>query len=216
MRNNEFGRSMIEMLGVLAIVGILSVGGIAGFSKAMTKHKLNKLTEEYTSFINDFLPYKESFIREKKKTMPDAYLFLDPYLPNLGIVPRTWMISGSYIYDSIGSKFEMFVVHQLNDIRHNKVTIRTNIKTADSDQDAISVCQNFMVNIVKPYQNIITIVTSFGTDGKTDSGSPFWYGDNYCTAGRNCLRDITIAQIDSLCRACVKKESYCILLTTFE
>ena len=27
------------MLGVLAVVGILSVGGIAGFSTAMSKHK---------------------------------------------------------------------------------------------------------------------------------------------------------------------------------
>ena len=31
----EQGRSMLEMLGVLAIVGVLSVGGIAGYSKAM-------------------------------------------------------------------------------------------------------------------------------------------------------------------------------------
>ena len=30
---NSFGRSMIEMLGVLAIIGVLSVGGIAGYSK---------------------------------------------------------------------------------------------------------------------------------------------------------------------------------------
>ena len=30
MRVNESGRSMIEMLGVLAIIGVLSVGGIAG------------------------------------------------------------------------------------------------------------------------------------------------------------------------------------------
>ena len=28
MKNNQFGRSMIEMLGVLAIIGVLSVGGI--------------------------------------------------------------------------------------------------------------------------------------------------------------------------------------------
>ena len=27
---NESGRSMVEMLGVLAIIGVLSVGGIAG------------------------------------------------------------------------------------------------------------------------------------------------------------------------------------------
>ena len=32
---NCVGRSMIEMLGVLAIIAVLSVGGIAGYSKAM-------------------------------------------------------------------------------------------------------------------------------------------------------------------------------------
>ena len=46
MRFNEQGRSMIEMLGVLAIVGVLSVGGIAGYSKAMNKFKTNKLIEQ--------------------------------------------------------------------------------------------------------------------------------------------------------------------------
>ena len=34
------GRSMVEMLGVLAIIGILSVGAITGYSKAMMKYKL--------------------------------------------------------------------------------------------------------------------------------------------------------------------------------
>ena len=42
MIKNENGRSMIEMLGVLAIIGVLSVGGIAGYSKAMMKYKVNK------------------------------------------------------------------------------------------------------------------------------------------------------------------------------
>jgi Tfp pilus assembly protein PilE len=39
------GRSMIEMLGVLAIIGVLSVGGIAGYSKAMMKIKINKTVD---------------------------------------------------------------------------------------------------------------------------------------------------------------------------
>ena len=45
---NEFslGRSMIEMLGVLAIIGVLSVGGIAGYSKAMEKFKINKTIQQ--------------------------------------------------------------------------------------------------------------------------------------------------------------------------
>lgn len=46
MRVNEQGRSMIEMLGVLAIVGVLSVGGIAGYSKAMNKFKTNKMIDQ--------------------------------------------------------------------------------------------------------------------------------------------------------------------------
>ena len=44
----QSGRSMIEMLGVLAIIGVLSVGGIAGYSKAMQKYRINKTIEQIT------------------------------------------------------------------------------------------------------------------------------------------------------------------------
>lgn len=37
---------MIEMLGVLAIIGVLSVGGIAGYSMAMSKFKTTKAIDE--------------------------------------------------------------------------------------------------------------------------------------------------------------------------
>ena len=47
-RVNESGRSMVEMLGVLAIIGVLSVGGIAGYSKAMSKFKLTKAQDQIT------------------------------------------------------------------------------------------------------------------------------------------------------------------------
>ena len=45
---NENGRSMIEMLGVLAIIGVLSVGGIAGYSKAMHRYRVNKTIDQIT------------------------------------------------------------------------------------------------------------------------------------------------------------------------
>ena len=47
------GRSMIEMLGVLAIIGVLSVGGIAGYSKAMTKFKTNTVLSQFSTIINN-------------------------------------------------------------------------------------------------------------------------------------------------------------------
>ena len=42
----EEGRSMVEMLGVLAIMGVLSVSAIAGFKYAITKHRANTLIYE--------------------------------------------------------------------------------------------------------------------------------------------------------------------------
>ena len=51
--SNQSGRSMIEMLGVLAIVGVLSVGGIAGYSKAMEKFKINKSIDQISQIVTN-------------------------------------------------------------------------------------------------------------------------------------------------------------------
>ena len=51
MKKLQHGRSMVEMLGVLAIIGVLSVGAIAGYQKAMTKYKLNKYAADINSMI---------------------------------------------------------------------------------------------------------------------------------------------------------------------
>ena len=61
------GRSMVEMLGVLAIIGVLSVGAIAGYSKAMFKHKLNRQAESFNTFINNAIQIKPELQRAKKK-----------------------------------------------------------------------------------------------------------------------------------------------------
>ena len=50
-KSTQSGRSMIEMLGVLAIVGVLSVGGIAGYSKAMQKFKINKSIDQISHIV---------------------------------------------------------------------------------------------------------------------------------------------------------------------
>lgn len=47
----EAGRSMVEMLGVLAIIGVLSVGGISGYSKAMAKYKASKAMDQLSLLI---------------------------------------------------------------------------------------------------------------------------------------------------------------------
>ena len=45
MKKLQSGRSMIEMLGVLAIIGVLSVGGLTAYTSAMDRHDANKILD---------------------------------------------------------------------------------------------------------------------------------------------------------------------------
>ena len=45
-RMSESGRSMVEMLGTLAIIGVLSVGAIAGYSYGMDKYRANTIMND--------------------------------------------------------------------------------------------------------------------------------------------------------------------------
>ena len=92
------GRSMIEMLGVLAIVGILSVGAIAGFGKAMTTHRLTTAATEYAGFIRDLTEFRDSWLRIARQS--GGYAGLTPQVINAGFLPKNWMYSGGRIVDS--------------------------------------------------------------------------------------------------------------------
>ena len=72
---------MVEMLGVLAIIGVLSVGGIAGYTKAMMQYKINKSTEQITYIVGNirtlfgvqkkYIGVNETTIWKKAHLFPD-------------------------------------------------------------------------------------------------------------------------------------------------
>ncbi len=76
---NEKGRSMVEMLGVLAIIGVLSAGGLAGYSKAMFKHKLNSTMDQITMLVTN--------IRTMYGTQGNYIGLSEAAAVDLGIVP---------------------------------------------------------------------------------------------------------------------------------
>ena len=49
--NQESGRSMIEMLGVLAIMGVITVGAIGMISTAMRTQKLTTVNDEVVQMV---------------------------------------------------------------------------------------------------------------------------------------------------------------------
>jgi len=60
--STQSGRSMLEILGVLAIVGILTVAAIAMYSTAMLKNKNTKAMEQ----IQALLPNIQSLFKDQK------------------------------------------------------------------------------------------------------------------------------------------------------
>ena len=51
-KKQESGRSMVEMLGVLAIIGVLSIGGIAGYTLAMRRHRANNVIDAINKYAS--------------------------------------------------------------------------------------------------------------------------------------------------------------------
>ena len=100
MKSNETGRSMIEMLGVLAIVGVLSVGGIAGYSKAMTKFKTNKLREQLNTISTNLM---NTFINERSYASLGATneegIAIAKYL---NIIPDDMILSNGSVVHAFG------------------------------------------------------------------------------------------------------------------
>ena len=86
MRNNEQGRSMIEMLGVLAIVGVLSVGGIAGYSKAMGKFKTNKLIDQINMVTTN--------VRTLYATQPNYHGLTTDLARDVNLIPSEMYVAG--------------------------------------------------------------------------------------------------------------------------
>ncbi len=68
IKQNERGRSMVEILGVLAIIGVLSFGGIQGYKYAMDKHRANDIVNEVNMRATDIW----HLYQDGEKELPDS------------------------------------------------------------------------------------------------------------------------------------------------
>ena len=78
------GRSMVE---VLAIIGVLSVGAIAGYSKAMFKYKLNKQVEQISTILYNSLTSAEQFSPPPPNPGTSSVEDMMPIYIKLGYIP---------------------------------------------------------------------------------------------------------------------------------
>ena len=137
----ECGRSMVEMLGVLAIIGVLSVGAIAGYSKAMMKYKLNKQAEQLSTLVNAGLYYAGQWNLSESAS-------LIPYLIKLNEVPKEMIKSQNQvtIYDVFNTAIQMtYIIY--NGLHYTQFVIQ--LDTSSNSNQSLDICRN-VVNVAKP------------------------------------------------------------------
>ena len=197
--NTQSGRSMVEMLGVLAIIGVLSVGAIAGYSKAMMKYKLNKQAAQLNTVINAVARNIHGF--DNLKGSDDANQYITSYFIKMGELPKEMIISGDNdrIYDIWKNKYFIALTPQWIAIY---VFMNLDIKSTET----LEMCRNILVTAKENSDNIrhVNLMSGFASDEQI---SEFFMGDRFCLSGSNCLRNITLDNIYSACTKHIGKQN---------
>ena len=197
---NEIGRSMVEMLGVLAIIGVLSVGAIAGYSKAMNKYKINGFTNAYSHLFGNILEHYESLTKLDNNTR------IVQILKKMNAIPNDMTNDTIFVYDKyFNSKANPF-------IRNGKISLDIYLNQ-DSAQGLFhtDLCKIMYQHIAIPYRE--NIVSAFIYKGDNVYGSR-WKGNKDCQQDDKCLKNMTLNDIETTCKEC-QKDDNCMLNISF-
>ena len=194
------GRSMVEMLGVLAIIGVLSVGAIAGYSKAMFKYKLNQHAQAVNMLINNVLQ-----IKEQLQYTPNRGAYYGTLLHKLNLLPD------GIIYHNDMNLTDMWFKGTIRIYYSNDIFTDSNGNQGQNDFGAISfifdsnsnagaeICRNIAFAAKENAANIWELQ-------RFDINESPYYGDTYCTNNNLCLRNLSLNMADKLCNNCAADE----------
>ena len=204
-KNASTGRSMVEMLGVLAIIGVLSVGAIAGYSKAMMKYKLNKQTEQLNQVIGTIVRYKSSLILNPNPADADLSDFhLVPLLKKLGEIPKEMHTSDNrFIKDAFETEYQIYN----RNIEKEYVTLRTmDLGRTDT---SFQVCKNLYL-IAKEWHKEILMICTVAYKGDKYAEQARYLGDDTpsTSAGNKRIKDLKLTDLDDICRTAAEEQGH--------
>ena len=203
------GRSMIEMLGVLAIVGVLSVGGIAGYSKAMEQYKINKTISEYSMLMTGLLEYKDNFIKNSEK---EKQINLGEFIFAAHLVPESWGLSNNIITDTNGNGMTAYFVKG----RDERFVFDVRFARAKSNKSSFStnLCVAFFKDIGKPLAYMMNAIFITSTQVEYAGEGHCHFGDTSVDGyPLRCLNDMTLSEMTDACQKCT--EQACVIYFVF-
>ena len=191
------GRSMVEMLGVLAIIGVLSVGAIAGYSKAMMKYKLNKHAESFSMLLNNALQ-----LEGKLSFTPNEVTFYGDVFKKLNLIPEGFKYySNTYLIDMFGNL--IWIYHHDNLYNGGLHFSAIGYNFLPTSQGA-EICRNIAIAAKENAADLseISVHKYYNDTDKNYDKIGTLYGDAYCIKNENCLRELDLNKIENLCNAC--------------
>ena len=188
----QYGRSMIEMLGVLAIIGVLSVGAIAGYQKAMMKYKLNKQAQQLSHIISVVDRYNKDLKINKEADLTS----LIPYLKRLNEIPKD-------MYSKYNDRIQDVFKSTYSIYHHHSGYTGISLNINDSNY-SVELCKNIFLTTKEFSEQISQIfITNKSYDYRYE-------GNQRCTSSSTCLKDLAIVNLDNVCRVCLPQKE-CIL-----
>ena len=187
------GRSMVEMLGVLAIIGVLSVGAIAGYSKAMMKYKLNKHAEAVNMSINNVLS-----IKDKLQHTPNTNTYYGTLFYKLNLLPDGIRYIRNDLLEE--SWFKGNIAIYYNNTEYSNGGGRNSFGQIyfqfSPSAQGVEICRNIMIAAKENASNLIAVSLY-----QTSEIGRLW-GDTRCSSETECLHNTSINKIHNLCNAC--------------
>ena len=201
--NTQSGRSMVEMLGVLAIIGVLSVGAIAGYSKAMFKYKLNKQAEQYNTLINAVARNAHSF----DNLYTAGTKVITAYFIKMGEIPQE-MIKNNRVYDAFNQ--EHVIALNINSTSKEKsinLSVMADSSLKIKSAESLEICRNMLITAKENADSISSVSSVTKNDENTGYNSTIFWGDKNCAKGWSpCLKNLTLDNIYNFCTKYVGKD----------
>ncbi len=187
------GRSMVEMLGVLAIIGVLSVGAIAGYSKAMMKYKVNQHAEAVNMLINNALQ-----IKDKLEYTPNTNTYYGTLFYKLNLLPDGIRYIRNDLLEE--SWFKGNIAIYYNNTEYSNGGGRNSFGQIyfqfSPSAQGVEICRNIIIAAKENASNLIAVSLY-----QTSEIGRLW-GDTRCSSETECLHSASITKIHNLCNAC--------------
>ena len=145
MKANEFGRSVVKILGILILIGILCVAGIAKYNEVRYENNLN-VSKEQMATIADNIRKAYSSRRNYDNLNNETAIAL-------GVIPEDMITDDHRIVDALGAEIAISATNSLSG--------------GHCDATEFSPCDSFAIKITgMPKKQTIDFATSSWADLK--------------------------------------------------